>query len=375
VILGGEMLPWDFADTLLRASACRILDHYGPTETTVGATTFEVTAASMAAYRPITGTGVPIGRPLPNVHLAILDRGFQPVPVGVPGELFISGDGVADGYVGRPELTRQAFMTPADGRRAYRTGDRVRWRPDGVVEFLGRADRQVKIRGYRVELADVEHAIAMHPAVEQAVVVVSASADGGATELVAYVVARAERKTGYAAAHASTNGDSLERALMDFIAERLPEHMRPGAIVRLDAMPLTANGKIDFAALPAPDGAEKASVRFVEPRTETERGVASIWSEVLKNENVGATDDFIALGGHSLLAIRILGKITRQFGVRLPLRTLFDAPTVEKLAAAIDRERAAPAAEAPAITARARDAFRIGAPSVQPGTSGSGEQR
>ncbi len=334
LVLGGEALRVDFARSLLRAAGtrCRVLNHYGPTETTVGTCTFEVTPSALEALESRGAGSVPIGRPLANTHTYVLDAAGQRVPVGVPGELWLGGAGVATGYLNRDDLTTQRFVSMAfDGNtaeRLYRTGDRVRRLPDGTLEFLGRADDQVKVRGYRVELGEIELSLRAHPGVAQAVVVLADP--GPAARLIAYVVPRAD---GYAVSH----GDrATGERLREWVAAQLPEYMVPSVVVLLDTLPLTANGKVDRAALPAPDAADVDA--FVAPRTPVEEQLAAIWAEVLKRDRVGATDNFIALGGHSLLAIRVLGKISRAFKLRLPLRALFDAPTVEELAELVEVE-------------------------------------
>jgi acyl carrier protein len=266
------------------------------------------------------------------VQLHVLDASRQPVPVGVVGELYIAGAGVTRGYLHRDDLTAERFVSLDGGERAYRSGDRVRRLPDGAIEFLGRADDQVKLRGYRVELGEVEQVLRDHPGVAQALALVHAGSSDPL--LVAYVVARSATSD-YASAHAGrTTPDSVK----EWAAARLPDYMVPTAVIVLDAMPLGANGKIDRAALPDPTDLAVNESRFVAPRTTTEEAIASIWMDVLKKDAVSVTDDFIALGGHSLLAIRVLGKLSRRFGVRLPLRTLFDAPTVAQLAEVVDIE-------------------------------------
>ena len=333
IVLGGEALRWDFAQHLADAGRCRVLNHYGPTETTVGVSTFEVTPASSSAARDAGAQTVPIGRPLANVKLHVLDAHRQHVPVSVPGELFISGDGVTRGYLMRDDLTAERFVELASGERAYRSGDRVRRLPDGAIEFLGRADDQVKIRGYRVELSEIEHVLAEHPGVAQSVALIRA-AENGEAQLVAYVVPKVVAD--YAKAHAQP---ATSESLHDFVAGRLPDYMVPQAIVMLEQMPLSANGKIDRAALPDPAAQSTMAVeQFVAPRTPTEEAIALIWADVLKKDAVGVTENFITLGGHSLLAIRVLGKLSRKFGVRLPLRSLFDAPTIADLSELVDLE-------------------------------------
>ncbi|HEX7980352.1 MAG TPA: amino acid adenylation domain-containing protein, partial [Gemmatimonadaceae bacterium] len=334
LVLGGEALRVDFARSLRAAGTrCRLLNHYGPTETTVGTCTFEVTSSALEALDARGASTVPIGRPLANTHAHVLDANGQRVPLGVPGELWLGGAGVAAGYLNRDDLTAQRFVSMAfDGsaaERLYRTGDRVRRLPDGTLEFLGRGDDQVKVRGYRVELGEIELSLRAHPGVAQAVVVLNDQ--GAETRLIAYVVPRAD---GYAVSHGDrATGDRMR----EWVAAQLPEYMVPSAVVLLDALPLTANGKVDRAALPAPDAAAEEDA-YVAPRTPVEQQLAAIWAEVLKRERVGATDNFIALGGHSLLAIRVLGKISRAFRLRLPLRALFDAPTVEELAELVEVE-------------------------------------
>jgi acyl carrier protein len=259
--------------------------------------------------------------------------------VGVPGEHAIGGAGVTRGYLNRPELTAEKFVAFRN-ERVYRSGDRVRRLPDGEIEFLGRFDFQVKVRGYRVELGEIEQVLRAHPGVESAVVVLRAE-DGAEPQLVAYAVAK---QGGYAVSH--TDRPTPER-LREWVAAQLPDYMVPAVVVPLERLPLTPNGKVDKAQLPAPNAAaQEAEDRHVAPATETEVQLAAIWAEVLKKERVGATDNFLALGGHSLLAIRILGKLSRAFGVRLPLRTLFDAPTVQQLARHVDDARAAAASSA-----------------------------
>jgi acyl carrier protein len=271
---------------------------------------------------------VPVGKPLANTHAYVVDEHANEQPVGIAGELWLGGAGVANGYLNRPELTAERFVK-LHGERVYRTGDRVRRLPDGTIEFRGRADDQVKVRGFRVELGEIEMVIAEHRGVAQSAVVLYASAEGG-QRLVAYVV---PQSGGYAAAHAAkvTSGEITE-----WITARLPEYMVPSAVVILDALPMTPNGKIDRRALPDPDAASTDG--YVAPRSETETALAAIWADVLKRERIGITESFMTLGGHSLLAIRVLGKLSRQFGVRLPLRSLFDTPTIEELAQVVDAE-------------------------------------
>jgi amino acid adenylation domain-containing protein len=347
LVLGGEALRIDVARALASAGKARVLNHYGPTETTVGALTFEVSAETLAAAERMGAQTVPVGHPLANTHAYVADAAGNEQPVGIPGELLIAGAGVANGYFRRPELTSERFVE-FRGERVYRTGDRVRRLPDGTIEFLGRADDQVKVRGFRVELGEIEQVLRSHPGVAEGVVVLRASEDGDAS-LVAYAVARPD---GYAVSHSDR---PTPEKLGEWFAAQLPEYMVPSSVVMLDLLPLTPNGKVDRARLPAPDaGGAQATDSFVAPRTATEESVAKIWREVLKRDRIGVTESFLDLGGHSLLAIRVLGRISKEIGVRLALRALFETPTVEKIAALIDeeqRERFADAALREALAA------------------------
>ncbi|HEY8647506.1 MAG TPA: amino acid adenylation domain-containing protein [Gaiellaceae bacterium] len=313
LIVGGEALSWDLLDEISTRGRCNVLNHYGPTETTVGACTFD-TASDVAEWQPGT---VPIGRPIANTRVYIVDDGLEPVPVGVAGELCIAGAGVARGYVGQPDQTNEVFVAdpfgPDEHARLYRTGDRARFLPDGNIEFLGRIDSQVKIRGYRVEPSEIERSLERHPAVRQAAVV--ARDDGaGDPRLVAYVVGSSE-----------VGADELRA----FLRETLPDFMVPSSVVALDALPFTSSGKVDRRALPDPAVAETRE--YVAPRTPLEEALASIWAEVLRVDRVGVTDDFFALGGHSLLATQVVARVRSDY-VDIPLHSIFTAPTVEQLA-------------------------------------------
>ncbi|HZI07468.1 MAG TPA: amino acid adenylation domain-containing protein, partial [Archangium sp.] len=288
------------------------LNAYGPTEVTICASI----TGSLQPGQPLT-----IGRPLPNVQLFVLDARLQPVPVGVPGELFVAGPGLARGYLGRPELTAEKFVPnpfSSGGGRMYRTGDKVRLVANGQLEFLGRLDSQVKLRGFRIELGEVENALRSHASVHQAAVVLRE--DSGHKRLVAYLV--------------PASGQSLDSsALHQHLKARLPEYMVPSAFVPLEALPLTTSGKLDVAALPALDGERPALARpYVEPRNDVEQKLAALWAELIGIGRVGIHDDFFELGGHSLLATQIVSRIRRDFGVELPLRQLFNEPTVANLA-------------------------------------------
>ncbi|HSK76594.1 MAG TPA: amino acid adenylation domain-containing protein, partial [Thermoanaerobaculia bacterium] len=307
-----------------------VINGYGPTEATICATLYDVDPRrERFGDPPVT----PIGRPAANSGIYLLDRRQQPVPVGVPGELYIAGAGLARGYLGSPGATAERFvphpLSQAPGERLYRTGDLARWRPDGNLEFLSRIDHQIKLRGLRIEPGEIESALLAHPALREAVVTVTAPAGGEAREnrrLVAYVVG-------------GEGPVPSGRELRDFLRERLPGYMVPSAWVALPALPLNANGKLDRKALPEPrlEGEDG----FVAPRTPAEERVAEIFSEVLGVARVGVEDDFFSLGGHSLLAVQVALRVRSACGVELPLRTLFEAPTAELLAARI--ERSAPA--------------------------------
>ena len=328
VVLGGEALAVDLARTLLGAGPSRVLNHYGPTETTVGVLTFATDTAKIGAAVAQGAQTVPIGRPLGNTTAFVVDARGREQPVGIPGELWIGGEGVTRGYLGRDDLTAERF-TLREGTRVYHTGDRVRRLADQSIEFLGRVDEQVKVRGFRVELGEIAHMLRTHEAVEAAEVVLRLDHDE--PTLVGYVVAR---RSGYAASHGERlTGD----AFIQWLATRLPEYMVPSHVLLLDALPLTPNGKVDRAKLPAPD-ARAGGAEVVAPRTDTERRLLDIWRDVLKQPTIGVTQRFVDLGGHSLLAIRILGKISKGFGVRLSLGSVFEAPTVAQLAELLDVE-------------------------------------
>ena len=322
VMMGGEAAALDRAAAWAHATggAVELVNHYGPTETTVCAT-LQITVDG-ADWRGAAAS-IPIGRAVANTRIYLLDARGWPVPVGVHGELCIGGTGVARGYLGRPGLTAEKFVPDPfagePGARMYRTGDRVRWLRDGTVEFLGRTDHQVKVRGYRIEPGEVEAALLAHPAVREALVMVRED-EPGRRRLVAYVGAPAEPPS------------SAE--LREFLRGRLPEYMVPGAFVVLDALPMTRHGKVDRRALPVPAAAESGA--YLEPRTETERTLATLWAEVLGVPRVGVEDDFFELGGHSLLALPLLHRVNDAFGVEVPLRALFNAPHVAAMAAAVE---------------------------------------
>jgi thioesterase domain-containing protein/acyl carrier protein len=347
----------------VHAPTTKILNEYGPTETVVGCSIYEIPGG-----RAIAGT-VPIGLPIANIQFYVLDAQMQPVPIGVPGELYIGGDGVAWGYHKRPELTAEKFVpdlfSGASGGRLYKTGDLVRWIADraGNVEFLGRIDDQVKIRGYRVEPGEVAEVLRQHPQVLQAEVLARADTSGE-RRLVAYVVAenneqRTENKEQVAAPSAEqiynqeqlARNDGLARKLRGFLADRLPEYMVPSAFVFLSEIPLAPHGKIDRAALPAPESVRHdAAAGIVPPRDAIEERLVAIWQQLLGVTPIGVTDQFFDLGGHSLSAVRLMARIQQVFQRHLPLSTLFQATSIEQLAALL-REPAS--SQQPLVTMRA----------------------
>ncbi|MBU6346822.1 MAG: amino acid adenylation domain-containing protein, partial [Cyanobacteria bacterium REEB494] len=326
-LAGGEALPGSLAEALLPRTAS-LWNLYGPTETTIWSTT-------QLIHRP---DAISIGRPIANTQIYVLDCLLQPRPIGVVGDLYIGGEGVARGYLNRPELTAERFIpNPFGPGRLYKTGDLARWLPDGNIEYLGRVDHQVKIRGFRIELGEIEAVLGSHPAVQTCVVVAREDAPGD-KRLVAYLVE---------AAPGLLPTDTRERvaALRSHLQSRLPDYMVPGAFVWLDALPLTPNGKVDRRALPAPESSV-SSESHAAPRTASEQALAEIWQQVLRVDQVGVQDNFFGLGGHSLLATQVLSRIRQQLSVELPLRALFEAPTVEGLAAEVDKLRPASGADA-----------------------------
>jgi amino acid adenylation domain-containing protein len=314
ILCGGEALSPELAERLVDSGAA-VWNVYGPTETTIWSTLHRLST---------THGPVPIGRPIANTQLYVLDVHGEPVPIGVPGELYIGGRGVAHGYLNRAELTAERFVPdrfrPAAGGLLYRTGDLVRCRRDGTVEFLGRLDDQVKLRGFRIELGEIESVLLQHPDVQEATVVVR-EGPGSDKQLVGYVVAQRPLT-------------ALE--LRDLLRQTLPDYMIPTAFVLLDRLPLTNNGKIDRRALPDPGRAmgTRATGR-VEPTDELERLLVGIWEETLERSPIGIRDDFFDLGGHSLLAVRVFARLHKRLGHNLPLATLFQAPTIEALATLI----------------------------------------
>jgi amino acid adenylation domain-containing protein len=322
IIIGGEKALPERLKTWFECvgQQIRLVNNYGPTETTVGATICELSAAD-ATLREL-----PIGRPMGNVQTYILDGNRQPVPIGVPGELHIGGAGLARGYLNRPELTDERFIpnpfSDSPTERLYKTGDLVRYLRDGNIEYLGRIDNQVKIRGFRIELGEIEAVLSQHPHVRETVVIASENITGG-KQLVAYVVPHQQ---------SAPSISDLRR----FLKEQLPDYMMPSAFVVLEALPLTPNGKVDRRALRTPEKPNEREESFVAPRTPIEEMLASIWENILSIDPVGIHDNFFELGGHSLLATQVISRVRDTFAVELPLRSLFEAPTVAGLAERVE---------------------------------------
>jgi amino acid adenylation domain-containing protein len=320
VIAGSEQLQitQPIARFFSEAKDCSLHNEYGPSETHV------VPCLSLPDEVQDGPSRPPIGRPIFNTQIYLLEKSLQPTPIGVPGELYIGGAGLARGYLGRPDLTAEKFVpdpfSRQPGARLYRTGDLARYYPDGNIEFLGRDDHQVKIRGFRIELGEVETVLGRHPAVQETIVLTWERAPGD-RRLVAYVVFQP-----------GTTPTVSE--LRNFLLEKLPDYMVPSSFVILDAVPLTPNGKVNRRALPLPDQARpELEQAFVAPQTELEQVVAGVWREVLGIEQVGVDDNFFELGGHSLLATQVVARLSEAFEVELPLRTIFESPTVSGLVA------------------------------------------
>ena len=344
ILLGGEALTQDLVSRIQDLNPeCRIVNHYGPTETTCGVTTKEV----------VSKTGSPtvaLGRPLADAEIFLLDRYLKPVPIGVAGELYIGGRTVTRGYFGRPELTAQRFIphpfSDQNGARLYRTGDLARYLPDGDIEFLGRIDNQVKVRGFRIELEEIEVALSEHPSVESAAVVAIDHGNGD-KRLVAYVVT-------------SKTVTVTASDLHEFIQQKLPDYMVPSLFIMLDEIPRTPQGKVDRKALPVPDRARpELDERLVLPSTENEKMLADIWMSLLHLDQMGVHDNFFDLGGHSLLATQLVSQIRETFQVEMPLYTVFEKPTISKLAIAVEDLRNTGKTQTSFIKKLPREAHRV----------------
>ncbi|HST62540.1 MAG TPA: AMP-binding protein, partial [Longimicrobium sp.] len=338
VVFGGEALePASLREWVERRGidTPRLVNMYGITETTV-----HVTYRALTRDDVFAGAGSPIGVRIPDLQLYVCDARLRPVPVGVPGELYVGGAGVARGYLNRPELTAERFVAnPFGPGTLYRTGDRVRWLADGSLDHMGRLDEQVKIRGFRIELGEIEAALLDHEGVRECAVVVRE--DDGDRRVVAYVV-----------------GDAAADGLRAHLRRLLPEYMVPAAFVTLEALPLTANGKLDRRALPAPEFRADEDT-YVAPATPTEQAIAAIWADILGLEQVGATDNFFELGGHSLLATQVVARIRTTLEVSLPVRALFETHTVRELAERVDTEKARGGSGMRGVGSVSRDRYRL----------------
>jgi amino acid adenylation domain-containing protein len=321
ILCGGEALAPELAKELnVRANS--VWNVYGPTETTIWSTVYRVTGREEST--------IPIGRPIANTSIYILDSHHNPVPVNIAGEIYIGGDGLARGYLNRPELTAERFVAhpllPNQSPRLYRTGDLGRFRANGEIEYLGRVDNQVKLRGLRIELGEIESVLASHATLREAVVIVTGEAEQ--QRLSAYVV---------------TDGMAAPAAgeLRRYLRTKLPEHMVPAGYWRVERLPLLPSGKINRAALPASLSiALREEAELVDPRNETETKLAEIWKELLQVEQAGIEQNFFELGGHSLLALQLTARIRRTFDVELPVRTVFEAPTIAALALELEKAQA-----------------------------------
>jgi acyl-coenzyme A synthetase/AMP-(fatty) acid ligase len=334
VMIGGEAFPPSLAAELVALCPGTLTNMYGPTETTIWSSTQRVESGA---------SSIPIGRPIANTRMYVLDRYQAPVPVGVPGDLYLGGDGVTRGYHRRAELTAERFLADPfrpDDARMYWTGDLARYRPDGVIEFLGRVDQQVKIRGYRIELGEIEALLDGHPGVRMSAVVLREDTPGD-QRLVAYVVPEGDAPT--------------DAALRGRLREGLPEYMLPGRFISLARMPLTPNGKIDRKALPAPkDSAPATRGAMVPPANELERAIAQCWEATLAVEAVGVEDNFFDIGGHSLLVVQLHRTLGEALEQSISLVDLYRFPTIRALTNHLSLAGSSSAAEQGADRAQRR---------------------
>ncbi len=362
VYCGGEVLDKELRQRFYREMDAELHNLYGPTEVSIDATHW-------ACDRQERGLSVPIGKPLPNMQVFILNGKKRLKPIGVEGELYVAGRGLARGYLNRADLTAERFVPNpfgAAGSRLYRTGDLAIQTADGVIEYVGRIDHQVKVRGYRIELGEIESVLSEHPAIRE-VIVVAREENTGGPRIIAYVVPDKKARNAYAAGaskehraslgadgrHALAQSEAVLSAseLRAFTKSKLPEYMVPAAFVILDAFPLTPNGKIDRRALPPPDAAASdRGEEFTPPRTPVEKALADIWAGILGIDQVSIKDNFFEIGGHSLLATQMASRVREAFAIDLELRVLFDSPQLAQLAAVVEEQiRAREAVQAPPI--------------------------
>ncbi|MGA9379337.1 MAG: amino acid adenylation domain-containing protein, partial [Phormidium sp.] len=341
LLLGGEAVdPLWVKEVLDKGAPQQVLNGYGPTENTTFSSWY------LIEKLPLKATTVPIGRPIANTELYILDQNLQPVPIGVPGELHIGGAGLARGYLNRPELTNEKFIPNPfrnqPNSRLYKTGDLARYLPDGNIEYLGRIDNQVKIRGFRIELGEIETILSQHPQVQTSIVIAREDTPGD-KRLVAYIIP-------------SVEATPTISEIQQYLKTKLPDYMVPSALVIQETFALTPNGKIDRRALPAPDFHSAQKDLYVAPRTPVEEILAQVWTQVLKLNQIGIYDNFFALGGHSLLATQVISRLQEAFGISLPLRYLFESPTIAQLSQAIsDQLQTGSDLTFPAIVPASRD--------------------
>jgi acyl-coenzyme A synthetase/AMP-(fatty) acid ligase len=338
VNLAGEELPGALASQIYELKHIeRVVNLYGPSEDTTYSTFATVPRDDR---EPVT-----IGRAIANSQAYVLDQEMRPVPLGVMGELFLGGEGLARGYLQRPEITAERFVpnpfSEVQGKRLYCTGDQARWRTDGTLEFLGRLDHQIKLRGYRIEMGEIETALMKHASVEQAVVITKGEASE--KKLVAYLVSK-------------DSSNPVEIAtLREHLHRMVPEYMMPAAYIVLEKFPLTRNGKVDRKALPEPEHKAK---EYVAPSTLIEEALAEIWSEVLKVKRPGITDNFFEAGGHSLLAVQLISRVREVLHIDLPVRQLFERPTIETMAHYISNLELS-RDNTPELAPISREAYRI----------------
>ena len=312
IILGGEISNADWIESIhAQRPNCQIFNHYGPTETTVGVLTYALEQENL----PLKTSTLPLGKPVANTQIYILAQHLEPVPIGVTGEIYIGGDGLARGYLNREELTKERFIpNPFGTGKLYKTGDLARYLPDGNIEYLGRIDNQVKLRGFRIELGEIEASLITHPEIRQAVVIASERLAEN-NRLVAYIVSESESNTS-------------SSTLRQYLLSKLPDYMVPSVFVRLESLPLTPNGKIDRKALPDPDGQLEQEIEYVAPRNPREEIIANIFANVLQLTKVGIHDNFFELGGHSLLAIVLISRLREDLKVEIPVEEIFNSSTV-----------------------------------------------
>ncbi|MBD3182749.1 amino acid adenylation domain-containing protein [Candidatus Poribacteria bacterium] len=323
LVIGGEASRWKWVKKLQSIKpGCNIYNHYGPTETTVGVTTYHVNNQTEDREYTIT----PIGKPLPNTQIYILTEQMQPVPIGVTGEIFIGGFNLARCYLNNPEQTENSFIPDPfrDTGRLYKTGDMARYLPDGNIEFLGRVDHQIKIRGFRIEAGEIEVILTLHREIAEALVMAREDTLGD-KRLVAYIIPE--------------EGNTIDESdLVDFLRQKLPEHMIPSAFVALDKIPLSAHGKVNIKALPVPERTRDIQDEYIPPQTPVEESLAEIWSDVLGIEKIGIHDNFFYLGGHSLLVTKVVSRIRSVFQINISLKNFFQYPNIAEIASEISRK-------------------------------------